>query len=413
MENVIEHLVSIAGELDEQGLSDFADRVDVIAEDVLDIKTAQYVGSQGYWIRNTRCWSNCYRQKRASNPKQAAQEIWADCHEEYLNSINNPGTSWDKYAGNDSDKLIKSASARQELDTKLASSIDKKVSNGSDLRVAIAEALEEAKYEHFNRLISASNKLLDMAESSSNLGLSIKLGNAAAMLTREAQRAWYNPATWVDKGIRGLGDAKDWAGQKATDMRNQAIERGVSDREQRAIRNLDDAAKMRNKLQDRGVAQPAAPAGAQGVNVGTQPAAPAADPTQTGQPAAPAQTGQPNAQPAGSTISGPGDNVGGELYTPPGGGQNAPAPSSQATEPAQSGGIDDGLQPAGGGAFDATQVQGHIDEQVENLARQQVLLQQQLDALSGIIGKDRATKAIAKARQGLQSAETPAEQSAG
>ncbi len=42
------------------------------------VKTAQYVGSQGYWVANSRCWGKCYREKRATSPKLSAQEVWTD-----------------------------------------------------------------------------------------------------------------------------------------------------------------------------------------------------------------------------------------------------------------------------------------------------------------------------------------------
>ena len=410
MKSIIEHLASLAEDLDKQGYAKYAKSLDAITEDVLDIKTAQYVGSQGYWVRNTRCWSNCYRQKRASNPQMPTQQIWSKCHEEYLKSINNDGTSWDKYAANTQDGLVKSASARATLDNKLSTLIESKMKD-SNIMVAIADAFEDVKYSDFNRLIAASNKLLDMAENTKDLGLSIRLGNAAAMLSKEAQRAWYNPMQWVDKGIRGLGNAKDWASDQATNMRNNAIQRGVEDREQRAIRDLGQAGKWRNQLQDRGVTGPAAPSGQPGVNVSTN--APGQSPSNVpaslpsnGLPgglvgpnndAAKSKIIGPNNSGAGlNSPIGPNDGPDGQMYDSPLNTNGTPSGGPDGIE----GGLDDALTPAPG-AFDPQAVQNRIDEQVTNLARQQQMLQDQIEALAGIIGKDRAMKAISKAKAGL------------
>ena len=100
MEKIIEKLASLAEELDSKNLSVHADTVDGVAKTILGVKTAQYVGIQGYWVRNSRCWGNCYRQKRSSNPETPTQEVWAECHEEYTKAIDNDSArkEWDKYA---------------------------------------------------------------------------------------------------------------------------------------------------------------------------------------------------------------------------------------------------------------------------------------------------------------------------
>jgi hypothetical protein len=51
MEDSIKVLASIAEELDQKGLTPFADRLDSISSKVLSVKIAQYVGSQGYASR--------------------------------------------------------------------------------------------------------------------------------------------------------------------------------------------------------------------------------------------------------------------------------------------------------------------------------------------------------------------------
>ena len=110
MTETIESLTNLSNYLDKSNLKIIADEVDKITSHTLHIKTAQYVGVQGYWMRNDRCWKNCYRQKRSTMPDKAAQEVWTECHEEYLKSINNDKSDWNKYAQFDTDIKIASAS---------------------------------------------------------------------------------------------------------------------------------------------------------------------------------------------------------------------------------------------------------------------------------------------------------------
>jgi hypothetical protein len=42
----------------------------------------------------------------------AAQEVWMECQKEYVESLNNDGSKWDKYAS-ENGKLIKSASTQE------------------------------------------------------------------------------------------------------------------------------------------------------------------------------------------------------------------------------------------------------------------------------------------------------------
>jgi len=233
MKDIVLELNSIAELFDQKGKVKIAKIVDSITSDVLDIRTAQYVGAQGYWVRNTRCWSNCYRSKRASSPSTPTQEVWSECHAEYVKSINNPGTKWDKYADS-SEGIVKSASARNHFDTKLASSIKKKTENGADMSFAIAESLDERTHESFDKLIMASNKLLDIARNTDDLSLSIRLGKTASDLTLEAQRSNINPGKWWDKGVQGLGNAKD------------KVQQGLANKRKRSNNRLD----IDNKLKD-------------------------------------------------------------------------------------------------------------------------------------------------------------------
>lgn len=213
MDQIIKELAAIANDLDSKGLSKLADAVDEIADTALDIKVAQYVGIQGYWVRNSRCWGNCLRQKKTSSPEKPSQEIWAACHKEYLESLGNPDSTWDKYAGS-SEGFIKSASARDEFHKGFKAKIESKVAAGADLRSAIVASMDEQGSENFGRLIEASNALVKMADelSENDLDTSLRLANAASSLSKVAR--WWHPADWMG----GIGD---WASRNRADYANR------------------------------------------------------------------------------------------------------------------------------------------------------------------------------------------------
>lgn len=211
MENTIKLLTSIAEELDSQGLAALASRVDAVAVNALNIKTAQYVGIQGYAIRNSRCWGNCYRKKRVENPKKAAQAVWTECHKEYVESINNDGSKWDKYADSN-ESFVKVASVPaakyKEIDKKIAKIISNKVASGLDLGNAIFASIDEVSSLTQEQAVSSSNELLDIAtELVSNPHIANKLSEASTVLLKDAQ-LWNT--------VKGLWDPA----QRATNQQN-------------------------------------------------------------------------------------------------------------------------------------------------------------------------------------------------
>ena len=77
MENkVFENLRDVGDNLEKIGLTESATIVTESMNKLLQIKTAQYVGAQGYWLRNRRCWDNCYRHKRTASPEMPAGIGW-------------------------------------------------------------------------------------------------------------------------------------------------------------------------------------------------------------------------------------------------------------------------------------------------------------------------------------------------
>lgn len=187
MESIIKKLVEAASLLDASNKTDIADSIDKISNSILDIKTSQYVGAQGYWIRNSRCFANCWRQKRTKTPTKAAQEIWNECHKEYVESINNDGSSWDKYAEQQSNNLIKKAEhyeypAFEEYFNNLKK-------GGTDTGTAIFASIDFASSKDADRMIDYANALTKMASKtiSINPDVAILLSQAADGLLKESQ----------------------------------------------------------------------------------------------------------------------------------------------------------------------------------------------------------------------------------
>ena len=129
MENVNDSLIEMEAALKAKGLIKSASIVKSAEEVLKGVKTAQYVGVQGYWLRNRRCWDNCYRQKRTTQPEIAAQEVWMQCWDEYKESINDPKSGWEKYAKKDENAKI-SLQKTAQLNKSFASKVSKKVKSG-------------------------------------------------------------------------------------------------------------------------------------------------------------------------------------------------------------------------------------------------------------------------------------------
>lgn len=243
MSNIIEELSELASELDKAKLASPANVVDSVSGSVLQIKTAQYLGIQGYWMRNTRCWQNCYRQKRARNKDMAAQEVWSSCHEEYLKSINNDKSGWEKYAGDNS--MLKMASTQKGKNListakkYFAKKVEAKVKGGEPIGYAVFDSIAEIKSEDSHRLLTLANKMADLADLLNSKGhkeLAIKATQSAEALVKESQfgankgLGKLNPKNW-GRGVR------DWVGRQ-TGMSSQ---NSVVQRLQRAMKAIENA----------------------------------------------------------------------------------------------------------------------------------------------------------------------------
>lgn len=209
MDNYIETILDISNQLDDAGNEKLANALDSLAAKLLQVKTAQYVGSQGYWIRNTRCWMNCYRQKRAENPGMAAQKVWESCHKSYLEYIDshNKGksaASWDKYASTDS-SFVKTAAHDQSM-RRLAELIDQNIAEGLDKGRAIFASLDQMEMEPYDKMIEASDMACKIASKffTSNPKESVRIAELANDITKEAQ-LFQRMKNRMMQPARGLG----------------------------------------------------------------------------------------------------------------------------------------------------------------------------------------------------------------
>ena len=234
--NIFQNLKSIGDDLEGKGLEKTAALITATMSNLLNIKTAQYVGPQGYWIRQRRCFDNCYRQNRTSSPEKAAQVVWQDCWGEYNKSISNINESdWAKYAEEDID-LFKFADGRQvewvrNENKKFAKTVETKIAAGESQGQAIYNTLEDKQDEYSRTLLADADKISVLATQLKEMGrdkLSEKVANASVELVKEAQfdGGWsgesiankmrkYNP-------FSGKSRAKGRSGDIITRLKNMA-----------------------------------------------------------------------------------------------------------------------------------------------------------------------------------------------
>jgi len=206
MKKIVQNLTKIASSLDSQKRIKLASQIDKFADALVQIKTAQYVGVQGYWIRNERCWSNCYRQKRAETPKKASQVVWQECQNEYVESINNPTSGWEKYAQDE--KQMKFSEADQKIikaeQDYFRETVAKKVGNGMFPTVAVYDTIEQRKAKYVKDQIKLANSMLQFAEDMGQNGFKKEAKSLAAEASELIKEAGFFNDMW--QGAQGKGE---------------------------------------------------------------------------------------------------------------------------------------------------------------------------------------------------------------
>ena len=209
MENINDSLTEVGAELKAKGLIKSASVVKSAEEVLKSFKTAQYVGVQGYWLRNRRCWDNCYRQKRTTQPETSAQEVWMQCWDEYTEAINNPKSGWEKYAKRNKDVKISSKKEAQ-LNKKFASQVSKKVKAGMSTPEAVYTIIEKESSIQKDKILESSAQLMELADilsSSGDKDLGEKLANISAGMLKEAGIGDF--VKGLGRGISDLWRGKD------------------------------------------------------------------------------------------------------------------------------------------------------------------------------------------------------------
>jgi hypothetical protein len=169
MTEIIKKLAGVAGNLESAGLHRTAGLIDQISSRFLKIKTAQYVGTQGYWIRNTRCWEKCYRIKRAEKPEMPTQEIWFECQKEYVEALNDEDHAWAKYADPVPANLRKFANTNKLANKVLEQERNyfhkesaKKINQGLSIENAITQTIENGTDRYYFAIASEVEKLASL-----------------------------------------------------------------------------------------------------------------------------------------------------------------------------------------------------------------------------------------------------------
>ena len=165
MINLINDIIITSQSLEVKGLSSYSDQMDSMAESLTLIKKAQYDGLQGYWIRNGRCFDNCYRQKRTDQAGKSTQEIWSECHSEWLDSTMKNSSDWDKYAYSEVDAMTKIASIKtaEISDQVFNDEIEEKMNSGMTASEALPMTIAERMFSIPWKLAQISNDMLDVA----------------------------------------------------------------------------------------------------------------------------------------------------------------------------------------------------------------------------------------------------------
>ena len=212
MKNTSNKLSKIASTLKARGLIKSADIVHDSIKTLKEVKTAQYVGAQGYWLRNRRCWDNCYRQKRTTEPNKAAQEVWMDCWDEYLKAINNNDSGWEKYASRGGDGIKLGKNEISAWNRSFANKVGERRKEGNSLPESIYITIEEESQKLGERIIDECVSLSSLGSSLVESGfpeVGQELTDASAEMLKEAQFKGNNQGSW----LRGLGTPFENAGK--------------------------------------------------------------------------------------------------------------------------------------------------------------------------------------------------------
>lgn len=156
---IIENLIKVSESLDKKGLTEQSSVIDSFSGKLINLmKSAQYVGSQGYWVANSRCWGNCYRKKRSSSQNNSSQKAFEECLFEYQKAVNEGSFSeWEKYANDSSFKIEKYSGS--DMFVKISESIKE----GESIEASIAVNLQKFPSYISENIIRISSDLISLS----------------------------------------------------------------------------------------------------------------------------------------------------------------------------------------------------------------------------------------------------------
>jgi len=208
----IKELNSISENLEKENLISLASKLTDLNKNLLNIKTAQHLGVQGYWIKNTRCWQNCYKQKRAKT-STPSQKIWEECQEEYSKSLQGKNEEWEKYAEKEDDKIVLSnKDSLNKIAQKTNEYLKEKLASSNNVKEDFEKTMEKFAEEYNKKYIKACNDIIDFSFElfkSDKIEESVKVAQIGDSLIKESQfGGWmgnmYNKGrNFVSNKVRG------------------------------------------------------------------------------------------------------------------------------------------------------------------------------------------------------------------
>lgn len=193
MEELIRELIFLSKTASIAGKSDISDCALEVSNNLMMIKKAQYLGIQGDWIRNGRCFSNCIRMKKHDSPQLKDQEIWSECHEEWVSGMfGKNNEAFDKYASSN---------------VEFVDQLKDKIKNGMDLSEASWKSLLEQNFS-VSHEISRNAKILRQASSFSSYVENSELRSDLVKIARQLDIMAEKEFNYVIKELFNEGELK-------------------------------------------------------------------------------------------------------------------------------------------------------------------------------------------------------------
>jgi len=213
-------LDKVAGKMESSGLQKISSNITIAMSDILKIKKAQYLGVQGYWIRNKRCWENCYRHKRAD--KKSGHDAWFDCHKEYLESINNDDASWNKYADDNLKSIKISKNILDREQDFFLKSVASRMKEGEGYGESVINTIKAGSSRLDNSVIDVTKKLMSIISDLKSAGFDDNASDIVA-----ANEEVIKDALFGNPKVAGLWDKfKGMFGKNKVDTLNPANNKG-------------------------------------------------------------------------------------------------------------------------------------------------------------------------------------------